>query len=290
MASKQRTSGEILLGLFRLCHPLPVFFHLVAVTLFALLASWPHPSWSTLLLVVAAHTAMQSAIAALNDYCDRSLDAISGRDKPIPLGWIHPNEALLLGVLLITLMIVLLLPLNPLALLFSLLYLSLGMAYNVGLKSTPWSGIVFALAIPLIPVYAFVGVGRFVPFLFCVVPVAALLGTALNLANSLPDLEEDEASSARTLAVFLGLRTALFLCSLLLFLAVVLVALLSFTGLVAAQLMIIAGTLVLSLVLIGVLLLRFRSWLLSANRKRYFYLVVATCLILAVGWLLAVFI
>ena len=60
-------------------------------------------------------------------------------------------------------MVLLLIPLNRMALLISLLYLALGQSYNLGLKTTPLGGIVFALAIPLIPVYAFVAVGHFVP-------------------------------------------------------------------------------------------------------------------------------
>src|SRR6266700_2234344 len=89
--------------------------------------------------------------------------------------------------------VLLLLPLHRLALLISLCYLALGQGYNLGLKSTPLSGIVFALAMPLIPLYAFAGVGRTLPFLFWLVPVGCLLGVALNLANSLPDIPGDAA-------------------------------------------------------------------------------------------------
>lgn len=39
-----------------------------------------------------------------------------------------------------------------LALLVSLLYFAFGLSYNLALKSTPLSSIVFALAIPLSPV------------------------------------------------------------------------------------------------------------------------------------------
>src|SRR5581483_7256337 len=184
----------------------------LAVTVFALLAGWPHVLWNTLLLVVAAHTAMQLSIAVLNDYCDRQRDALSQKNKPIPRGLIRPREALIAGLLLMGLMVILLLPLPPLALLISLLYLACGQVYNLGLKTTPLSGIVFALAIPLIPVYAFVGMGRMTPIVFWLVPVAALLGVALNLANSLPDIEADAAHKARTLAVVLGTRGSFIAC------------------------------------------------------------------------------
>src|SRR5712692_8991503 len=198
--TKKRRLSDIILGLFLLSHPGPVLLHIIAVTLFALLAAWPHFAWGIIALVVAAHAAMQLSIAMLNDYCDRQLDAESKPGKPIPRGLVRPVEALFCGLLLIVVMVLLLLPLHRLALLISLCYLALGQGYNLGLKSTPLSGIVFALAMPLIPLYAFAGVGRTLPFLFWLVPVGCLLGVALNLANSLPDIPGDATRGARTLA------------------------------------------------------------------------------------------
>ena len=223
---KKRSQGEVVLGFFLLCHPLPVLFHLLAVTIFALIAAWPHINWNIVGLIVAAHTAMQLSIAVWNDYCDRHVDASAKKNKPIPRGLIRPREAFIIGLLLIVIMVFLLLPLNPLALFISLLYLGLGQSYNFGLKSTPWSGIVFALAIPLIPVYAFVAAGRIIPFIFWLVPVAALLGIALNLANSLPDIEDDHANNVHTLAVVLGVRRSFIVCSICILLSILFITLL----------------------------------------------------------------
>src|SRR5207302_7933739 len=66
---KKRRLNEIILGFFLLSHPVPVMFHIIAVTLFTLLAAWQHPVWSVIVLVIAAHTAMQVSIAMINDYC-----------------------------------------------------------------------------------------------------------------------------------------------------------------------------------------------------------------------------
>jgi 4-hydroxybenzoate polyprenyltransferase len=283
----KRRLSEIAQGFFLLAHPGPVLVHTIAVTLFALLASWPHFVWGTIALVVAAHTAMQLSIAALNDYCDRNLDAVSKKNKPIPLGWVRPREALIAGLLLIVLMVLLLLPLNPLALLISLLYLAFGQGYNLGLKATPFSGIVFALAIPLIPVYAFVGVGRVIPLVFWLVPVAALLGVALNLANSLPDIEEDAAGNARTLAVILGVRGSFIVCPLLILLGGLLIATLSLGGVVPAQLWVVLPTLLLAFLAVVALWLFFGPQKPLSTRKRYFYLVALTCLVLGGGWVVS---
>ncbi len=285
--AKKRRPVEVVLGFFLLCHPLPVLFHIVAVTVFALVATWPHSSWNVIGLIVAAHAAMQLSIAVLNDYCDRQADAASKKDKPIPRGLVRPGEALLAGILLIAAMILLLLPLNPWALLISLLYLVLGQSYNFGLKSTPLSGIVFALAIPLIPVYAFVGAGRIIPVIFWLVPVAALLGIALNLANSLPDIEDDTANTARTLAVVLGVKRSSIVCSICILLSIILVAVLTLTHVVPVRGVFMGSTLFLSILIVIALLFFFGPEPPVPMRKLYFYLVVLLCLILGGGWVLA---
>jgi 4-hydroxybenzoate polyprenyltransferase len=282
----KRNLSDIMVGAFWLCHPIPVAFHTLAVVILALVAAWSHVIWSTFILVVLAHIAMQLSIAVLNDYCDRHLDAASKREKPISRGLIHPGEALFFGILLFLVMIVLLLFLNSLALLVSLLYFAFGLSYNLGLKSTPFSGIVFALAIPLIPVYAFAGMGHLLPIVFWLVPVAALLGVALNLANSLPDLETDAAQSARTLAVVLGLRRSFLLCPLLIALCVALIAFLILTQFTPVHTWVVIPTLVIACVLLGIMFLFFGPHKPSSTRKLYFYLVVCASFVLAGGWLL----
>src|SRR5262245_3060046 len=123
--SKRRSFVDIAWGFFLLTHPERLAFLLVGVSAFALLASWPHLVWSTLVLLVAAHGAMQASIAILNDYCDRRLDALSKPQKPLVRGLVMPREALVAGLLMIPLMLVLLFFLPPLALLVSLIYLAL---------------------------------------------------------------------------------------------------------------------------------------------------------------------
>jgi len=286
----KRRVGDIALGFFLLCHPVPVSFHIIAVTLFALLAAWPRPVWGVVALVIAAHAAMQLSIAVLNDYCDRRLDILSKRNKPIARGLVLPREALIFGIGLIVLMFLLLLPLNPLALLFSVLYLACGLGYNLGLKSTPFSGVVFALAIPLIPVYAFVGVGNSSPVVFWFIPVAALLGIALNLANSLPDIEEDAANNARTLAVILGVKGTLAACLSLIIGVLLLTSILALTHLVAVRFNIFLPALLLVSMFVVALLILGRLVQVVQMRKAYFYVLVSTCLVLAGGWLLSIFI
>lgn len=285
---KRRPLGKMLYGFYLLSHPIPVLFHTIAVAVFALVASWPRFNWGVIALVVAAHVAMQLSIAILNDYCDRRLDTLGKKHKPIPLGLVRPQEALMLGLLMIVVMVLLLLPLNPLALLVSCLYLLFGQSYNLGLKSTPLSGIVFALAIPLIPLYAFLGVGHVLSVILWLVPVAALLGIALNLANALADIEEDATNGARTLAVVLGVREVYITCPLLILFSMLFIGILTFTHVVPAQIQLVLPTLVVTGLTTVALLLFFRPSSVASNGKSYFYIVVSTCIILAIGWLIGV--
>ena len=286
--TKKRQFNDIALGFYLLSHPVPVMFHILAVTVFTLLAAWPHFIWSIIVLVIAAHAAMQISIAMLNDYCDRRLDAASKPGKPIPRGLIHAREALIGGLVMIAIMLILLIQLPLLALLVSLCYLVLGQAYNLGLKSTPFSGIVFALAMPLIPLYAFAGIGRVPYVLFWLIPTGFLLGIALNLANSLPDIEQDAANGAKTLAVVLGVKRSFAVCQSMIVLAAALIGILRITGLVPARSWIIVLTLILTCLAVETMVLFFGPERPVETRKSYFYLVALTCILLAGGWIIGV--
>ncbi len=240
------------------------------------------------MLVISAHAAMQLSIAMLNDYCDRRSDAQSKPEKPISRGLILPREALIAGLLMIAIMLILLIPLPQLALVISLCYLALGQAYNLGLKATPFSGIVFALAMPLIPLYAFAGISHIPPIIFWFVPAGFLLGIALNLANSLPDLEDDEAEGLKTLAVVLGVRRSFNVCDTMIVLCMVMIGLLTITGIVPANPWIIATVLILTFLAVAYMILFFSSEKALRTRKTYFYLVTLTCILLAGGWLIGV--
>src|SRR5258706_5606339 len=176
----------------------------------------------------------------------------------------------------------------PVALLVSLCSLALGQAYNLRLKSTPWSGLVFALAMPLIPLYAFAGVGHIVSFLFWLVPLCFFLGVALNLANSLPDIEKDAAGGAKTLAVFLGVKRSFLACQLLIVLSAALIGLLTVLRIVPARPWIIVATLILACLSIESPEMFFGPAKPVETRKLYFYVVTLTCIVLAGGWLLGV--
>jgi len=118
------------------------------------------------------------------------------------------------------------------------------------------------------------------------VPAGFLLGIALNLANSLPDLEEDAVHGARTLAVVLGLRRSFAVCQALILLCAALIGMLMITGIVPANPWIIMSVLILTCLAIVIMLLFFGPDKPLNTRKTYFYLVTLTCILLAGGWLI----
>jgi 4-hydroxybenzoate polyprenyltransferase len=286
-AKKQRSVGDMVVGFWMLGHVEPIILILAVVALFAVRATWPRPPWTLILLLLAGQAAMQLSIGILNDYCDRRLDALGGKNKPIVLGLIRPHEALLAGLLMIAIMFVILLPLNLVALLAALGYLALGQIYNLGLKSTPLSGILFALAMPLLPLYAFAGVGRIPSMVIWFIPIGAILGVALNLANSLPDIEEDAAGNAHTLAVTLGAKGSFLACPLLIALAALLIGALTIFQLVPAQLWLMLPILVLTGLGLVIMLVFFGPQKPRRTRKVYFYLTALLSLLLAGGWFTA---
>ena len=284
---KKRSVGDIVVGFWKLAHVEPIFLILTVVTLFAVRATWPHPPWTIILLLLAGQAAMQFSIGILNDYCDRYLDAAGGRNKPIVLGLVHPQEALLAGLFMIVVMIVILVPLNLLAFLAALGYLVLGQIYNLGLKATPLSGVLFALAMPLLPLYAFAGVGRIPSMVLWFLPIGALLGLALNLANALPDIEVDAAGKANTLAVTLGVKGSFIACPLLMLPAAMLIGALTIFQLVAVQLSLMLPVFVLAGLDLLILLLFFGPKKSRQTRKIYFYLVALFGIVLVGGWFIA---
>jgi len=284
---KKRSVGDIVVGFWMLAHVEPIILILTVVTLFAVRATWPHPPWTTIVLLLAGQAAMQFSIGILNDYCDRHLDAAGGKNKPIVRGLVRPHEALLAGLFMIVVMIVILLRFNLLTWLAALGYLVLGQIYNLGLKSTPLSGILFALAMPLLPLYAFAGVGRIPSMILWFIPIGALLGVALNLANALPDVEEDAASKANTLAVVLGVKGSFIVCPLLILPAAILIGVLTIFQFIPAQLWLMVPILILTGLGIITMLLFFGPGKPRQTRKVYFYLVALLCIVLAGGWFIA---
>jgi 4-hydroxybenzoate polyprenyltransferase len=212
VAARPVALPQRLLGMILATHPIPSLMYVVAVALFSVLAavSSGHAiAPTTLARVLVGVAGAQVAIGTLNDYMDRELDAQSRRSKPLVLGLITPRMALGQVISATILLLLLMMPLGWVALILGIFIEGLGLAYDLGLKRTPISGLLYAIYFPLIPLLAWAVFGTYQPFLLWVLPFGAALGLAMNIANSLPDLESDTQAGVRGLPHLLGLRNGL---------------------------------------------------------------------------------
>jgi 4-hydroxybenzoate polyprenyltransferase len=90
----------------------------------------------------------------------------------------------------------------------AILGLSCGLAYDARLKRSPFSAVPFMVAIPTLPLWVWATLGEWQGVLWWLIPLGALIGLSLHLANTLPDIESDAAYGVRGLAHRLGAHRA----------------------------------------------------------------------------------
>jgi 4-hydroxybenzoate polyprenyltransferase len=164
------------------------------------------PAWGRFALLLLAMLGGQLAIGALNEFVDRAADAIDQPGKPIPRGAVTPRGALTLTAGGLALMLAAGAPLGPWPFAVLLLGTGCGLAYDLWLKRTPLSWLPYLVALPLVPLWAWLTLDGFEPRLLWLYPLGALLVVAIHLAQSLPDIEGDRRQGTRGLAVALGRR------------------------------------------------------------------------------------
>ena len=185
-------------------HPGPV----VAVTvLSALLAASAGLTVGTAALVVGAVLAGQLSIGWSNDLIDVARDRSVGReDKPLARGAVSLNSARVACAVAVAATVPLSLACGLTAGLVHLGLVTAGWSYNLGLKSTVWSWLPYAVAFGGLP--AFVELAHDptqAPPPWMVI-AGALLGVGAHLVNVLPDLVDDAATGVRGLPHRLGPR------------------------------------------------------------------------------------
>lgn len=190
----------------RLVHPFPSLLNGVAVLAVALLAGG---DWPTAVRLAAAMTTFQFAIGALNDLADASRDIGRRPIKPIAAGLVSRPAGLGVTAVMVIAGLVLTIPSGLTTLALGIGGLACGAAYDLRLSRTPMSWLPLALALPLVPLYAWSGAAGAIPSsLLAIAPLAVLAGAGLAIGNALADLEDDRATGRRTIAVRLGRRSA----------------------------------------------------------------------------------
>ena len=150
-------------------------------------------------------TALQFAIGATNDVVDAPRDAGHKPGKPIPSGFVSPLVARSVAVFGFVAGLVLAVPSGFPTLALAVAVIGIGLAYDLLLKGTAWSWLPFAVGIPILPVFGWLGAtGSLPPAFGILVPAAVAAGAALAIANSLADVERDRAAGTASIATALG--------------------------------------------------------------------------------------
>jgi 4-hydroxybenzoate polyprenyltransferase len=153
--------------------------------------------------------ALQASIGALNDLVDVGVDSGRKPGKPIPRGVATPPEATAMAIVGLAVGLGLSALSGPATALVAAAGLGCGYAYDLRLSRTPWSWLPLAVALPLVPVHAWLGATGVVPAgLAAIVPAGLLGGAALAIGNGLADEERDRAAGIRTAVVVLGRELA----------------------------------------------------------------------------------
>src|SRR5688500_14951140 len=180
----------------------------LAAGLFAVVAARGAPAAGPLGWLLLSVLLSQVAIASLNDYCDRRLDAATKPAKPIPAGLVPSGAALAVAGVATPLALLCAVPLGPAALTAAVVGTAGGLAYDLWAKGTRWSVVPFVVAFPALPIWAWTAVAPFEPRLLEAYVVGAPLVVGLHLADTWPDLEADRAHGLRGLAHELGAEHA----------------------------------------------------------------------------------
>jgi 4-hydroxybenzoate polyprenyltransferase len=189
-------------GFVRLVHPFP---SLLDAAITGIIAAIAGGSPADCVRLAIAMFCLQAAIGTVNDIVDSAADEGRKLGKPIPAGTVAPSAARLVAAVALLVGLILSALSGPAVLAIALLGTAIGFSYDLWLRGTQWSWLPFALGIPLLPVYAWLGGSGGLPAAFLILlPMGFLAGAALAYANALADLERDRSAGTRTVATALG--------------------------------------------------------------------------------------
>jgi len=158
-------------------------------------------------LVAPAMLAGQLSVGWSNDACDAARDVAAGRtDKPVARGEVTVRSLWVAAVISVLAALAMSAAISLVTLGILALLIGAGWAYNLGLKSTPWSGVMYLLGFGPLPAYAASTLPGQPAARFWVCVAAGLVGLGAHFANVLPDLDADLRSGVRGLPQVVAAR------------------------------------------------------------------------------------
>ena len=158
-------------------------------------------------LVAPAMLAGQLSVGWSNDACDAARDVAAGRtDKPVARGEVTVRSLWVAAVVSVVAALAMSAAISLVTLGVLALLVGAGWAYNLGLKSTPWSGAMYLLGFAPLPAYAASTLPGQPAARFWVCVAAGLVGLGAHFVNVLPDLAADLRSGVRGLPQLVAAR------------------------------------------------------------------------------------
>jgi 4-hydroxybenzoate polyprenyltransferase len=187
-------------------HPIPSLAVTAMATLLTAEAAPPGFGAVRVVLVALAVLAGQLSVGWSNDAIDAERDA--GRsDKPAAVGLVSVHALWLGAAVAVLASLALAAALGPVSLAIDAAMTAVAWSYNLGLKTTVWSGASYAIAFGLLPSFAASALPGHPLARWPVTAAAALLGLGAHFANVLPDLAADERNGVRGLPQRLAARS-----------------------------------------------------------------------------------
>jgi 4-hydroxybenzoate polyprenyltransferase len=148
---------------------------------------------------------IQAGIGATNDLVDAERDAGQKPGKPIPRGLVGRGFAQVVAIGAFAVGLMLAAGSGATLVFLGAVTIGIGLLYDLRLKGTAWSWLPFAIGIPILPIFGWLGVTDSLPAPFLVlVPASVVAGAALAIANGAADVERDRAAGISSIATELG--------------------------------------------------------------------------------------
>jgi 4-hydroxybenzoate polyprenyltransferase len=187
-------------------HPVPSALNAVLVGTLVLIAGGERSVAGVLALAMLG---FQFSIGALNDIVDVEADRPWKPRKPIPGGLIPTESAVAIVVLGALVGLGISASFGIAVLVLGAAGYASGVAYDMVMRRVGLGWMCFAVAFPLLLAWTWLAAaGTLPPGWPILLPLAALAGPALHLANSLVDVESDARAGRTSLATWLGPRSA----------------------------------------------------------------------------------
>ena len=185
-------------------HPGPC---LAITAMVAVLTAQAAPHGIGPVLVAPAILAGQLSVGWSNDACDAARDVAAGRtDKPIARGDISVRAVWIAAFGALTAAAILSLLIGPWPLLINAVMVGAAWAYNLGLKSTWASGLMYVAGFAPIPAFATSTLPVPAWPAWPVTAAAGCLGLGAHFANVLPDLAADRVTGVEGLPQIVAAR------------------------------------------------------------------------------------